>query len=200
MKRLVCLAAIAFAACSPKAETPAAPAKPAETAAAPATADASTPVTEEGWGPLRIGMTKAEVIAALGPNANPDGVGGPDPESCEEFRPKNAPEGLWVMIEKGKLTRISLAEISQLKTDKGFGLGSSPADIKAAYGAAAKSSPHQYQDKPAEYITVWKGGPRTEQYVEDDTARGIVYEIDGTGKTGAIHAGSPSIQYVEGCA
>jgi hypothetical protein len=36
--------------------------------------------------------------------------------------------------------------------------------------------------------------------VQDASARGIVYEIDGTGKVGAIHAGGPSIQYVEGCA
>jgi hypothetical protein len=36
--------------------------------------------------------------------------------------------------------------------------------------------------------------------VQDEAARGIVYEIDGAGKVGAIHAGGPSIQYVEGCA
>ena len=38
------------------------------------------------------------------------------------------------------------------------------------------------------------------QAVQDEAARGIVYEIDGAGKVGAIHAGGPSIQYVEGCA
>ena len=87
-----------------------------------------------------------------------------------------------------------------MKTDKGFGLGDTPDAVKTAYGADAKATPHKYQDKPAEYITWWQGGPRAEPYVEDDAARGIVYEIDGTGKVGAIHAGGPSIQYVEGCA
>jgi hypothetical protein len=61
-----------------------------------------------------------------------------------------------------------------------------------------KRRPHKYQDKPAEYITAWAGGPRSEPYVEDEAARGIVYEIDGTGKVGAVHAGGPSIQLVEG--
>ena len=72
--------------------------------------------------------------------------------------------------------------------------------MKTAYGASAVATPHKYQDKPAEYITVWDGGPRKEPYVQDEAARGLVYEIDGTGKVGMIHAGGPSIQYVEGCA
>ena len=104
------------------------------------------------------------------------------------------------MLEAGKLTRITLADMSKLKTDKGLGLGDTAETVKTAYGAAAVATPHKYQDKPAEYITVWDGGPRTEPYVQDEAARGIVYEIDGTGKVGAIHAGGPSIQYVEGCA
>jgi hypothetical protein len=191
MKRLALIAFLALAACSPAD-------KPAETAsAAPANPNA---LTAEGWGPLTIGMSLADVTAALGPDANPDAVGGPDPETCTELHPVRAPEGLWVMIEDGKLTRITLAERSALKTANGLGLGTPAADVKAAYGAAATASPHKYQGPPAEYVAVWSGGPRNEPYVQDETARGIVYEIDGTGNVGAIHAGGPSIQYVEGCA
>ena len=40
------------------------------------------------------------------------------------------------------------------------------------------------------------GGQRS----ADEAARGLLYEIDGTGKVGAVRAGGPSIQYVEGCA
>ncbi|WP_158332143.1 hypothetical protein [Brevundimonas abyssalis] len=36
-------------------------------------------------------MTRAEVVAALGEDANPDAVGGPDPESCDQFRPERRP-------------------------------------------------------------------------------------------------------------
>jgi hypothetical protein len=206
VKRILLAAALAFSACSPSAEkspetaidatpTPGPSVEPA--APTPASADA---ITAEGWGPLRIGMSEQEVIAALGADRNPDAVGGPDEAACNEYRPERAPDGLWVMIQEGKLTRITIAELSALKTDKGFGLGDAADAVKAAYGDQATASPHKYQDKPAEYVTVWSGGPRSEPYVEDEKARGIVYEIDGTGKVGAIHAGGPSIQYVEGCA
>ena len=202
MKRIAVTSALAFAACSPSGE-PVAAAPEAPVAEAPppsSTPAAGDTLTAEGFGPLKIGMTLAEVTAALGPDSDPDAVGGPDPESCDEFRPERAPEGLLVMIQEGKLTRISLVELSDIKTDKGLGIGDAAAAIKTAYGADAKATPHKYQDAPAEYVTWWQGGPRTEPYVEDEAARGIVYEIDGTGKAGAIHAGGPSIQYVEGCA
>ncbi len=196
MKPLLALAlAVSFAACTPAAPPSTAP----ETSAAtehPADANALTPT---GWGPLRIGMTRAEITAALGPDANPDAVGGPDPESCDQFRPERAPEGMLLMVENGVLTRISLVGESTLKTDRGFGLGDTAAAIKAAYGADAVSTPHEYIGLPAEYIAAWTN-LRPSAYVQDANARGIVYETDAQRIVRAIHAGSPSIQYVEGCA
>ncbi len=101
------------------------------------------------------------------------------------------------MIEEGKFTRITLGDLSTVKTDRGFGLGDTPDAVKAAYGAEAKATPHKYQDKPAEYITWWKG-PRTEPYAGRNGAR---HFTKSTARgVGAIHAGGPSIQYVEGCA
>jgi len=197
VRSLALIAVSAFAACSNDAPAPT-EATPAAESSAPAIA--SDALTSQGWGPLKIGMTLAEVTAAMGPDADPNAIGGPDPDSCDQFRPANAPEGMIVMIEAGKLTRISLTELSMLKTDKGLGLGDTAAAVKTAYGAAAQATPHKYQDAPAEYITVWDGGPRAEPYVQDETVRGLVYEIDGTGNVGAIHAGGQSIQYVEGCA
>ncbi len=194
-------AALVFAACTPAAETPA-PAAPSADASA-ATPDATPSpagdaLTATGWGPLTIGMTKAEVLAAVGDKRDPNAAG--IPGDCDEYQPKNAPEFLWVMLEAGKLTRVTIADMSMLKTDKGLGLGDTAAKVKETYGASAVASPHKYQEAPAEYITAWEGGPRADPYVQDEAARGIVYEIDGTGKVGAIHAGGPSIQYVEGCA
>jgi hypothetical protein len=201
MKRLALLALAAFALTACGGETPAVdPAAPevpvAETTPPPAPV-ASDTLTAEGWGALKIGMTKDEVIAAVGDTRNPDAAGIPGSE-CLEFQPQRTPAGLWVMLEASKLTRITVGDMSTVKTDKGLGIGDTPDAVKAAY-PDAKSSPHKYQDAPAAYITWWTT-PRTEQYVQDETARGIVFEIDGTGKVGAIHAGGPSIQYVEGCA
>ena len=200
MKRLAVLAALAVTACGPKPEVTAAitpPTPPAESPQPPSPAVTLDVLTADGIGPLRIGMTKDEVITAVGDTRTPDAVG--IPGECIEFQPQRAPDGVWVMIESGKLTSITLGDLSTVKTDKGFGLGDTPDAVKAGY-PDAKTTPHKYQDKPAEYITWWKGGPRNEPYVEDDAARGIVFEVDGTGRVGAIHAGGPSIQYVEGCA
>ncbi|MFN3536910.1 MAG: hypothetical protein ACK4Y4_05630 [Brevundimonas sp.] len=191
------IAVLALAACGqpdePAPETPPA-------AEAPAQTPDSNALSAQGWGPLRIGMTRVEITQALGPDANPDAVGGADPEACDQYRPERAPEGVLLMLEQGVLTRISLIREATLTTDRGFGLGDSAADIKAAYGDAAQVSPHKYAEAPAEYITVWSDGPSTAPYREDAGARGVVYEIGADGNVSMIHAGGPSIQYVEGCA
>ena len=197
---LAAVFALGLAACEPAAESPAAPEAPARPAEPDApSAPAVAPLTAEGWGPLRIGMTRAEVEAALGPDADPEAVGGPDPESCDQFRPERAPEGLLVMIEEGVLTRISVFEPATLTTDRGFGVGASAADIKAAYGDGLQAEPHNYLGLPAEYLTAWSGGQPTEPYVQDAAARGIRYETAADARVEQIHVGGPSIQYVEGC-
>lgn len=172
--------------------TPAAAPPPADTATATPPSDST--ITAEGWGPLRIGMTRAEVVAAAGEDANPEAVGGPEPDACDQFRPERAPRGLLVMIERDRLTRISLSDGTGITTDRGFGVGDPAAAVKEAYGDAATVSPHKYVEAPAEYITVW-----TTPTTAGPDARGIVYEVGADGRVGHIHAGGPSIQYVEGC-
>ncbi|HYD86335.1 MAG TPA: hypothetical protein VEA80_02570 [Vitreimonas sp.] len=197
------LVVIALAACLIGCGREQAAAPPPTSAPAPASAQETgdAGLTAEGWGPLRIGMTMDEITAALGPDANPDAVGGPDPESCNQFRPERAPEGMLLMVENGELTRISLTHGSQIKTDRGFGLGDTAAAIKAAYGGGAVSNPHHYLGLPAEYIAAWTNvRPAPGEYVRDANARGIVYETNLEGVVEDIHAGGPSIQYVEGCA
>lgn len=169
--------------------------------ATPAQPRVPTPllVTGSGWGPLGIGMTLGQVTEALGADADPEAVGGPEPGICDEFRPERAPEGTLVMIENGRLSRISLINDSALKTERGFGVGSTAAEIKAAYGGAVVSQPHKYQAAPAEDLFVWAEGGST-GYVQDPDARGVRYEVGTDGVVIAVHAGGPSIQLVEGCA
>ena len=185
-------AALALAACGQPSE-PADPAPPA--AETPASSDA---LTAQGWGPLRIGMTRDEITQALGPDADPEAVGGPDPEACDQYRPERAPEGMLLMLEQGVLTRISLVRDATLTTDRGFGLGASAAEVKAAHGDAAQVTPHKYAHAPAEYVTVWADGPSSEPYREDPAARGVAYEIRPDANGSLIHAGGPSIPSVEG--
>lgn len=150
-------------------------------------------LTPDGWGPLRIGMSRAEVVAAAGEDANPEAVGGPEPDQCDEFRPSDAPDGVLVMVEKGVLTRISVSRSADITTPAGFHVGDSGASVLAEYGARARVDPHKYWEPPARYITVWRpGASGTER-------RGIRYEVDSEGDIVHLHAGGPSIEYVEGC-
>jgi hypothetical protein len=184
---------------SPSSDTVVSDASP-DTSAADSTrppADAPEPgpnlLTADGWGTLRIGMSRAEVVAAAGEDANPNAVGGAEPDQCDQFRPRSAPDGLLVMIERGVLTRITMSRNPAVKTPEGFGVGDSAAAIIAAYGSRARVDLHKYSDAPAKYITVWQGSPTQKD------RRGIRYEIDTTDKVAHVHAGSQSIEYVEGC-
>jgi hypothetical protein len=197
------VAAALLAGCSQQEPAPAAEPgdnRSATEAVAPAPAPASAPaLTAEGWGPLRVGMTLADATRALGPDADPEAVGGPEPAVCDQFRPARAPEGLLVMVEEGRVSRISLIEGSAVKTERGLGIGAAASDVRAAYGAALVAEPHKYAEAPAEYLTIWDGGAKPPAYVEDPAARGLRYVIETGGKVATIHAGGPSIQYVEGC-
>ncbi|MDQ8030162.1 MAG: hypothetical protein REJ23_15655 [Brevundimonas sp.] len=199
IRRLLLTAAVlSVAACnSPEpAQAPAdAPAPtPPPAAEAPAQPVPDNILTANGFGPLRVGMTTAEIEAALGPDANPNSVGGADPASCDMFRPSRAPENMLVMTNNGLLASVWLTRTSTIETDRGFKIGDEASAIKAAYGAAAVVVPHKYESAPAEYITVWATSDRT-----GPAARGIKYEIGMDGKVKSIAAGGASIEYVEGC-
>jgi len=155
--------------------------------------DTATRLVPDGFGPLRIGMTRAQVVTVMGEDTYPDAVGGPDPEQCDEFRPVRAPSGMLVMIEQGRLTRISLGAGATVRSDRGFGIGDSASAIRTTYGASAQSAPHKYLDAPAEYITVWSVAP------PNPAARGMLYDIGTSGRVGHVRVGGPAIQYVEGC-
>lgn len=150
-------------------------------------------LTFDGWGPLRIGMTRAEVVAAAGDDAQPQAVGGPEPDRCDQFRPRRAPAGLLVMLENGVLTRISVSRNSDISAPEGIRIGDSSAIVLKAYGSKASVEPHAYWPSPAKYITVWResGSP--------DGRRGLRYEIDQNDRVVHLHAGGSSIASVEGC-
>lgn len=150
-------------------------------------------LTPDGWGPLRIGMTRVQVVAALGEDAAPDAVGGPDPDRCDEFRPRRAPRGILVMIESGVLTRITLTRESVIRTTHGIGTGDSSARVEEAYRDLLTSKPHQYIALPARYLTVWTTASPA------DRARGIRFVVNADDRVALIHAGARSIEYVEGC-
>ncbi|WP_392353434.1 hypothetical protein V8F63_12420 [Brevundimonas sp. LF-1] len=191
------VALLALAACNAPetAKTPEAESPISVPAAPTAAADVLTP---QGYGPLRIGMTQAEVDAAVGPP--PANAADAEPSECRQYQPPRGPKGVLVMLEQGVLTRLTAIKGSDVKTETGIGVGSDGEQVKALYGAAAEATPHKYQDAPAAYVTIWPGrNDLLNTHVMDPAARGLRFEIGQDGKVAFIHAGGPSIQYVEGC-
>ena len=149
-------------------------------------AAAAPHLTPDGWGPVRIGMTQAQVARALG--ARLEGEPVDEGMSCVEQVSDKHPH-MWFMFEEGRLTRISIGDASRITTPRGIGVGASAAAVRKAYPRGLKAEPHEYQDAPAEYLTFWTV-PRK---------RGVRFEVEEQRRVGTIHAGGPSIQYVEGC-
>lgn len=156
-------------------------------------------LTGEGWGRLRIGMTRAEVTEALGPTDEPDSVPVSDPSVCDFYHPERAPEGLNVMLENDRVARITLIDGGEVETEGDLAPGAPASAVRDHFGNRAVAQPHHYEAAPAEDIYVWTTPRAAGEYVEDTAARGLRYEIGGDGNIVAIHAGGPAIQYVEGC-
>jgi len=159
--------------------------------AQPASGQLSRPV-EEGWqltpngyGPVRIGMTHAQAVHALGAPLEGEEIS----EGCAEM---GAPglEGINFMFQNGRLTRISVWDPNGAMTPRGIGIGATEAEVRQAYGSGLDIAPHFYSGPPAKYLTFWLRPGRS----------GVRFETDDEGSVVAIHAGTDSIEYVEGCA
>jgi len=163
----------------------------------PAAESTAPPVlSAEGYGAVRIGMTVAEASAALGQTLAPEGVVDEDSASCHTVYAQGQPQDqrLTFMVEQGRITRISdYGDASSMSpaadTAAGIGVGSTDAQVRAAYPNAIET-PAKYNDPPAHDLTIWA--------IPDQN--GIRFEVNERGQVVALHAGGPSIQYVEGCA
>ena len=97
---------------------------------------------------------------------------------------------LWLMFEDDRLTRITASENgTHARTAQNVGVGSTDAAVRAAYRTVVEQGAH-YDVPPAHNLIVWT--------VPDQT--GLLFEVNGQGVVTAVHAGGPSILYMEGCA
>lgn len=157
--------------------------------------DSAPPLTEHGYGPVHMGMTQSDVESALGVKLYPDEG---DFGSCHDTGVMGDEyPNMGFMFEDGKLTRISLfwnedepQKSGSFKTERGIGIGSTEADVHAAYGPDLIVETAEYDEEPAHSLTHW---------VKPEES-GLRFVTNQDGIVRWIHVGTPSINYIEGCA
>jgi hypothetical protein len=144
-------------------------------------------LTMDGFGPIRIGMTRAQVEAASGP-VRPDAVFAPDSEGgaqCWEGT-MSGPDGMAVVFIDGRLARITVTTPAYA-TRSGVRVGMAEAQARATYGDRLAAAAHWDNDG---HVLTWLAG---------DGRRGLVLETH-LDKVVAISVGeSRAIQLREGC-
>lgn len=148
-------------------------------------------LTVEGYGDMRIGMTIAEARQVSGQPMNNEALEPDVPGACseQEYHASNGDQ-LWLMFEGDKITRITANDGSpRTRTAQNVGVGSTDAEVRAAYPNAIEQGAHYY-DPPAHNLIVWTVPEQS----------GLLFEVSEQGIVTNIHAGGPSILYMEGCA
>jgi hypothetical protein len=140
-------------------------------------------VREDGVGPIKIGITRAQLSATLHQKLSEDESGS---DNCFYVHARGH-DHVSFMIEDGKLVRIDV-DAAGIATSSGIQVGDSEARVRQIYGAKLKVTEHKYVET-GHYLTVRSANG---QY-------GIRFETD-KGKITEFYAGRyDSIQYVEGC-
>ena len=141
-------------------------------------------VRDDGVGPVKIGMTLAQLRITLHQRLPQEDDAASD--NCFYVHAKGH-EHIGFMIVDGRLARIDV-DAPGILTDTGLKVGDSELQAKKAYGAKLKTSAHKYVDT-GHYLTVRS----------DDHRHGIRFETD-KGKITMYYVGTyEAIQYVEGC-
>jgi hypothetical protein len=142
----------------------------------------------DGIGPVRVGMTIAEVERLLGATARIDRIE-PDEECGYAYVP-GVPEGISFMLSRDTVVRANVHDAGILD-ELGLGVGSSEAEVLTRRAGTARVEPHYYTGPEGHYVIV------------DDPARPgfrLIYETDGQ-RVLSIRAGRlPEAELVEGCA
>lgn len=141
--------------------------------------------TAAGLGPVRAGMTAAEVRTAVG-----GALAAPDPTAgCAHVALPGAPGRALVMLVDGRVARVEVKD-SAVATDRGARVGDSEARIDSLYGGRVRVEPHKYTD--GHYLVVVPDAAA-------DSAYRLIFETDGRRvleyRTGLL----PAVAWVEGC-
>jgi len=144
-------------------------------------------LSEEGLGQIQVGMTLDEAVSMGLLNENPSMN-----TNCDFVFPAvgaGIPEGVSVMVVKGKIARIDV-DTGSVTTEDGAKIGDTEDRVKSLYGDDLKIEPHKYIDG-GHYMTV----------LGDSASAGkaLVFETDGKRVTMFRGGRLPEVKWVEGC-
>lgn len=154
------------------------------------TAAAANQISPDGFGEIHIGISLAEARRTLG-NALAALDALDDPDRCASVAYTTIDgQQLLLMFEGSRVTSVYAGGAApSVRTPEGVGVGSTDAEVRAAYPTATEE-PAKYDDPPAHNLIFWRAPNES----------GLRFEIGSDSKVTAINAGGPSILYVEGCA
>jgi len=140
-------------------------------------------IREDGVGPVKIGMTLAQLSAALHQELAADER---DEQGCFYINARGH-DNVSFMIIDGHVVRVDVGAAG-VKTSAGIQVGDSEAQVHKVYGGRVRVDAHTYVDA-GHYLTVRSASGRY----------GVRFETD-KGKITMFYSGNyDAIQYVEGC-
>lgn len=184
MRRRAVIAGLTVLACAPR---PEAPARDTVGVQLPPPVTGGLTLEATRLGPYRVGMSLAELNAALGEQLVPAYQMNP---TCDHVDPAGLPDGVIVMIENDTVARFDV-ESPAVRTREGAGVGDTEATVVARYGADMTVEPHKYTGPEGHYLVLRPPG---------DSLHEVIFETDGRVVTHLRAGRLPSVAYVEGCA
>jgi hypothetical protein len=142
-------------------------------------------ITTRGYGPIQAGQSSSEAARLMGTRLRTYENRPLEPE-CDHLYAEKGYEGISLMVQNGKVTRIEVSNPAVL-TLSGIRVGDTTTRLKQVFVNRLRIEQHKYDDTGF-YYYVWE---QSERY-------GVKFEIAGD-KVTEIYAGDRSIQLVEGC-
>ena len=144
-------------------------------------------LSEDGMGPIQIGMTLSEAVNMGLLNERPDLK-----SECDYVYPAvgaGIPFGVGVMVVRGKIARIDV-DTGSVTTEDGAKIGDSEDRLKSIYDDELQVEPHKYIEG-GHYMTVMGDSA--------SAGKALVFETDGKQVTMFRAGRLPEVKWVEGC-
>jgi hypothetical protein len=144
-------------------------------------------LSEDGIGPIQIGMTLTEAVNMGLLNERPDLKA-----ECDYVYPAvgaGIPFGVGVMVVRGKIARIDV-DTGSVTTEDGAKIGDSEDRLKSIYDDELQVEPHKYIEG-GHYMTLMGDSA--------SAGKALVFETDGKHVTMFRAGRLPEVKWVEGC-